>query len=65
MIVSNPLADSLPPGVRSWIYRILATLYGIELVIDVLGPGVETKVVGISAVLGFALAASNVKRPEA
>jgi hypothetical protein len=61
--MTNPLADSLPPKARSWIYRILATLYGIELVVDVLDPGIETKVVGISAVLGFALAASNVKQP--
>ena len=52
------IADLLPARVRFWIYTILSTVYGIELVLDFLSPSIESKVVGVSAVLGFVLAAA-------
>jgi len=56
------LAQAIPPKVRHAVYSILATLYGFELVLDMIPPGVEAKVLGILAVLGFGVAASNTDR---
>lgn len=53
------LAQAIPPKVRQVIYSLLATAYGLELVLDLIPPGVEAKVLGVLAVLGFGVAAAN------
>ena len=56
------LASAIPPAIRQVVYSVLATLYGVELVLDLIPAGVEAKVLGILAVLGFGVAALNVSK---
>ena len=55
------IADRIPANVRGWIYTILATVFGIEAVLNLVDDGIETKVLGVLAVLGFALARVNTR----
>ena len=55
------IADLLTPTVRKRVYEVLATLYGLELVFDVIDGNTESKVLAALGVLGFALARVNVK----
>lgn len=57
------LAQSIPARWRTVIYSVLATAYGFELVLDLIPPGVEGKILGVLAVLGFGVAALNVTPP--
>lgn len=53
------LAQAIPAKLRKVVYSLLATAYGIELVLDFIPPGIEAKVLGVLAVLGFGVAAAN------
>lgn len=55
------IRDLLPPAVRRYIYAGLAALVAVNGVLGVLDDGVIAKVVEVAAVLGFGLAAGNVK----
>ena len=57
-------ADWLPAPVRLWAYRVLSTLFALELVFDLLPDVAQGKVLEALAVLGFGLAASNTPRPN-
>lgn len=58
------IADLLTPTVRKRVYEVLVTLYGLELVFDVIDGDVESKILAALGVLGFALARVNVKPAE-
>jgi len=55
------IAKLLPPRARFAIYSVLATAHAVEAIWDVVPAGVETRVMQTLAVLGFGLAAGNVK----
>lgn len=57
-------ADWIPAPVRLWTYRVLTTLFGLELVFDIVDAGVQEKLVAAAGVLGFSLAAVNTPRGE-
>lgn len=54
------LRDLLPPSVRKLVYAVLGAIIGIEAIVDVVPAAIESKTLGILAVLGFTLAAGNV-----
>lgn len=58
------IADLLTSTVRKRVYEVLVTLYGLELVFDVIDGDVESKVLAALGVLGFAIARANVKPAE-
>ena len=58
------LAQAIPLKVRQVIYSVLATLVGLELVLDVVHAGVESKIMGVLIVLGFGTALSNTATPK-
>lgn len=60
------LRDLLPAPVRKVIYNVAASLFGIELALDLAGWGVvptdvQAKIVVVAGALGFALAGANTK----
>ena len=55
------IANLLPPTVRKRVYEVLVTLYGLELVFDVIDGNTESKVLAALGVLGFVIARVNVK----
>jgi len=54
------IRDMIPAPVRKVIYAVLGAGIGVNAVLGVLDDGVVAKVVGVAAVLGFTMAASNV-----
>lgn len=55
-------ADWIPAKVRLWTYRVLSTLFALELVFDFVDQGAQEKFLAAAAVLGFSLAADNTPR---
>lgn len=53
------IRDLLPPRVRQVVYSVLAALYLLEGIFDVVPDGAQTKIVAALAVLGFTMAAGN------
>ena len=49
-------ADIIPARFRRWIYLLLATLFAVEAVWDVVEPGLESRIVATCAALGFVVA---------
>jgi hypothetical protein len=58
------IAKLLPPRVRQAAYVILSTLAALELVWDVIPAGWESKLMASFTVLGFGVAASQVKAKD-
>lgn len=58
------LAHAIPAKARQAIYSLLATAVGLEVVLDVIPAGVESKVMGVLVVLGFGMAIPNVQVPR-
>lgn len=59
----NPitLAQAIPTKVRSTIYSVLLTVVALEAIFDVAPDLLEGKLLEALTVLGFGVAASNVK----
>jgi hypothetical protein len=57
------LAQSVPPKWRTFIYSTLATVVGLEAVLDVVPAGIESKALAVLVVLGFGVAVGNVSTP--
>ena len=53
------LATKIPAPWRAGIYSFLATLYGLELIFDVVEDGLQNKLLAAAAVLGFSIAIPN------
>lgn len=53
------IADKIPTVWRGRIYVALATLLALETVWDFVDDGLETKLLGTAAALGFVLARAN------
>ena len=53
------LATKIPEKVRVWIYSLLATLNGLELVFNWVDSDLENKLLAAAAVFGFAVAVPN------
>lgn len=63
MIVS--LAQAIPVKVRRVVYSVLGTLFGLELVFDLVPEGPEAKALAALAVFGFAgIALPNTTSPD-
>jgi hypothetical protein len=61
----NPitLAQAIPVRFRQAAYSILATAVGLEVVLDLIPAGVESKIIGVLIVLGFGTALANTGTP--
>ena len=57
------LAQSIPSKWRTAIYSALATAVGVEAVLDLIEPGIESKILALLVVLGFGVAVGNVSTP--
>lgn len=53
------LAQAIPEKVRKVIYSLLATVIGLEVVLDFVPAGIESKILGVLVVLGFGTAIAN------
>lgn len=58
------LAQAIPLKVRKVIYSLLATAVGLEVVLDFIPAGLESKILGVLVVLGFGTAIANTPSPE-
>lgn len=52
----GPVTNFIPRKFRRLIYSVLTTLYGLELIFDVLPASSENKIVAACTFLGFGLA---------
>ena len=55
------IQDLIPASARKAIYSILATLWAIEMALDLVPQGAQDRIAAIIAAAGFTLAAGNVK----
>ena len=56
-------AQMIPAKWRKAIYSVLATVIGLEVVLDFVPAGIESKILGVLVVLGFGTAIANTPSP--